>query len=86
MSIVDDVTLISVVDLGNDVLEVKGTIDPDPLEITTSGWVSATTNVFDPGDYDENGNLKWGSQPHAMTEEEKDTYYKTLILNDIHRS
>jgi hypothetical protein len=43
-------TIESVVDAGNDVLLVTAH-DEDGNEVTATGWVSATTNHYDAGDY-----------------------------------
>lgn len=45
-----DVTIVSVVDVGGDVLHVTAT-DSDGNELTATGWVSATTNHYDDDAY-----------------------------------
>lgn len=51
-----------------DALLVSGRIDGEPVE--ARGWISATVNHYDPGQYDANGNLLDGAKPRPMTDAE----------------
>lgn len=42
--------IIEVVDIGNDVLQVKGRTSDDEI-VTAYGWVSAMTDTYKPNDY-----------------------------------
>lgn len=76
------IELIEVVDAGEDRLLVRGR-DADGNELEATGWVSATTNHYEPGSYDEDGNLFVDARPRAMTAEEVGTYALGLLGVDV---
>ena len=76
-----------VLDLGNDVLEVTGTVDgvdgPDgsPMLFVVNGWVSAMTNHYGPEQYGDDGHLVDGAKPRQMTPDERMAYWQSLLTN-----
>ena len=72
-----DVTLTSVEDAGSDVLVIKAVVGDEVVE--ARGWVSATTNHFDPAAYDAKGQRKANQTPRAMTKAEV-TEYATMLV------
>jgi hypothetical protein len=72
-------TIDSVDDVGGDVLQVAAH-DDDGTAYAATGWVSATTNHYDPSAYDESGDLVEGSQSRAMTPDEVGTYAMQLLV------
>jgi hypothetical protein len=67
----------ALVDLGDDVLLVRGVVDGQLLE--AHGWVSAFESCFDPSDYDEDGHHKDGAKRRARTDAEKHEYVLALL-------
>lgn len=65
------VRLAEAVDIGNDVLVIRGYVDDAWTE--ARGWVSATTNHYD-SPRDEK------SQPREMNEREKQAYFERLLI------
>jgi hypothetical protein len=72
-------TLTSVRDLGDDRLEAVATDDAGN-EYRATGWVSATTNHFDPHAYGDDGHLDPKAEPRQMTAAEVGEYALSLIL------
>lgn len=70
--------LVSVEDLGNDVLGAVAR-DEEGNEFAATGWVSATTNHYDPESYDSNGNFTKKAKPRTMTPAEVSTYALSLF-------
>lgn len=83
---------LKLLDLGNDVLEVHGTIDGRAA--TARGWVSATTNHYNADDYEEiaepakgkqhkgevaGRHLKASAKPRVMTKAERLSYAIRLL-------
>lgn len=75
-------TVTEVLDVGDDVLLVKA-LDDDGNELEARGWVSATSNHYDPGSYDAAGNLLPDARPRAMTAEEVGSYALGLLGVDV---
>lgn len=71
------VAVTRVVDLGNDVLEVSGTVDDQA--VTATGWVSAMSNYYPATAYDSEGHLKASATPAEMTDRQKTAYWKSLL-------
>lgn len=74
--------LVSVADLGDDVLGAVAH-DEEGNEFSATGWVSATTNHYDPESYDSDGNLVKKAKPRAMTPAEVTTYALSLFAPQI---
>lgn len=90
------VTIKAILDDGDDVLVVRGTVDgvtidvPDPdhegetvkepLEFEARGWLSALTNHYDASAYDADGNLKDDAKPRQMTTAERRAYCEGLLV------
>lgn len=87
-------TITEVLDTGNDVLIVKAfdtdETQPDdwstadqgewsPTVVEATGWVSATTNHYDPDAYDEDGHLIADAKPRTMTAAEVGEYALSLL-------
>lgn len=75
-----------IMDLGDDVLRVDGhhmTQDGDqarPVLVQAFGWVSATTNHYDPDQYDQDtGHLVDGATPRQMSQDELLAYAQQLL-------
>lgn len=76
-------TIAEVLDAGGDVLLVRAT-DADGNEVEAAGWVSATTNHYDPSAYSsdpETGELVRDekAEPRAMTPAEVGAYALSLL-------
>lgn len=69
-----------IVNCGDDLLRVTATLDTGDT-ITATGWVSATTNHYDPAAYDVDGNLVAKATPRAMTPTEVGEYAQQLVLD-----
>lgn len=74
--------LVSVEDLGGDLLLAVAR-DQDGNEHTATGWVSATTNHYDPESYDTDGNLIKKAKPRSMTTVEVATYALSLFASEL---
>lgn len=73
-----DIKVLKVIDAGNDVLVVQGTVDGKKAE--ARGWVSATTNHFDFDAYDtKTGHRKKKASPRGMDGGERHAYYAALL-------
>lgn len=66
-----------ILDAGDDVLIVRGTIDGK--EVTAHGWLSATANHYSADAY-HNGHRKEGATPRKMSAKEKRAYCERLIV------
>jgi len=64
-------------DAGNDVLEVEGVIEGK--RVAAQGWVSATTNHYDPNDDHDDGTRRANAKPRALTPEETLEYARGLL-------
>lgn len=79
------ISITGLFDAGNDVLLVRGTTDAmqtedgDPLPIEARGWISATSNHFDPEYYGDDGHRKPGATARAMTKDEQRAYATGLL-------
>ncbi len=71
------VLVYQVEDRGGDVLYVRGSVDG--VEVEALGWVSATTNHYDPADVGEDGYPKPGAKTRAMTAAEARAYVEGLL-------
>lgn len=74
--------IVSIEDVGGDVLLVKATDGAQTYE--ARGWVSATTNHYDAKAYGEDGQLGAKAKARAMTPDEVRSYALGLI-NAVHR-
>lgn len=67
-------------DAGSDVLLVVALVDEFPGRVFEAhGWVSALSNHYDQGDYDQDGHRAPKSVPRAMTSEEQRAYCQGLL-------
>lgn len=68
----------AVKELPGDVLLVEGIVDG--AVATATGWVSATTNHYEPKSYGADGHLKPTARPRARTRPEVLAYARRLLL------
>jgi hypothetical protein len=77
-------------DMGSDILRVSGEYEVDVVnedgqivsetrQLVANGWLSATTNHFDPEAYGPDGHHVEGAQPREMTPAEKRAYCQALL-------
>lgn len=74
-----DLTIVSVVDAGADVL-LATAHDADGNELEARGWVSATTNHYDASAYRKDGSRDPKTAARAMTPTEVGEYARTLVI------
>lgn len=78
-----------VTDLGNDVLEVRGTVDDNtgedgqPVQLVAFGWVSAMENHYPDAKHDDDGNRDPAAKPTPMTDDERMAYWGQLLTNMV---
>lgn len=68
-------------DIGNDVLLVQQKDEEGNVIAEARGWVSATTNFFEPKDYDEDKHIKKEAKGRKMKDPELRAYCAELIDN-----
>src|SRR5437868_15352160 len=78
-----------VTDLGNDVLEVRGTVDDhvgedgQPILLVAFGWVSAMENHYPDAKHDKVGNRDPAAKPTPMDDQERMAYWSQLLTNMV---
>ncbi len=72
-----------VIDLGNDILEVRGFDDTTMEEVVAHVWLSAMDYHYDAEHYGEDGYRHPDAQPRPMNNEEKQAYWLRLLQEKL---